>query len=95
MPGFLSQGKGLPLLLNPEYLGINKGQRVPDRYRYLMTPRFLSTPLSLSKFYVFFGGGIYLTEWPIATPNPFLLYPSYHSFQDNPFQDGCRNVRQE
>ena len=30
MPGFLSPGKGVPLLLIPEYSGINKGQRVPD-----------------------------------------------------------------
>ena len=31
MPGFLSPRKGVPLLLIPEYSGINKGQRVPDR----------------------------------------------------------------
>ena len=31
MPGFLSPGKGVPLLLIPEYSGINKGQRIPDR----------------------------------------------------------------
>ena len=31
MPGFLSPGKGVPLLLIPEYSGINNGQRVPDR----------------------------------------------------------------
>ena len=31
MPGFLSPGKGMPLLLIPEYSRINKGQRVPDR----------------------------------------------------------------
>ena len=31
MPGFLSQGRGLPLLLIPEYSGINKEQRIPDR----------------------------------------------------------------
>ena len=31
MPGFLSPGKGGPLLLVPEYSGINKGQRFPDR----------------------------------------------------------------
>ena len=31
MPGFLSPWKGVPLLLIPEYSGINKGQRVPDR----------------------------------------------------------------
>ena len=31
MPGFLSPGKGLPLLLITEYSGINKEQRIPDR----------------------------------------------------------------
>ena len=28
MPGFLSPGKGVPLLLIPEYSGINKGPKV-------------------------------------------------------------------
>ena len=31
MPGFLSPEKGVPLLLIPEYSGINKDQRNPDR----------------------------------------------------------------
>jgi len=31
MSGFLSPGRGLPLLLIPEYSGINKEQRIPDR----------------------------------------------------------------
>ena len=31
MPGFLSPGRGLPLLLIPGYSGINKEQRIPDR----------------------------------------------------------------
>ena len=31
MPGFLSPGRGLALLLIPEYSGINKEQRLPDR----------------------------------------------------------------
>ena len=31
MHAFLGPGKGLPLLLAPEYSGINKGQRVHDR----------------------------------------------------------------
>ena len=31
MPGFLSPRKGVLLLLIPEYSGINKGQRFPDR----------------------------------------------------------------
>ena len=35
MPGFLSPRKSLPLLLIPEYSGINKGQRVPDRSKTL------------------------------------------------------------
>ena len=31
MPRFLSPGKGVPLVLIPEYSGINKDQRIPDR----------------------------------------------------------------
>ena len=31
MAEFLSPGKGVPLLLIPEYSGINKDQRIPDR----------------------------------------------------------------
>ena len=31
MPGSLSSGRGLPLLLTPKYSGVNKEQRVPDR----------------------------------------------------------------
>ena len=31
MPRFLSPRRGLPLLLIPEYSGINKEKRIPDR----------------------------------------------------------------
>ena len=31
MPGFLSPRERVPLLLIPEYSGINKDQRIPDR----------------------------------------------------------------
>ena len=31
MPGFLSPRKGMHLVLIPEYLGIKKDQRIPDR----------------------------------------------------------------
>ena len=31
MPGFLSLGRGLPLLLIPEQSGLNKEQRIHDR----------------------------------------------------------------
>ena len=30
MPESLIPGRGLPLLLNPEYSGINKEQKIPD-----------------------------------------------------------------
>ena len=60
MPGFLSPGKGVPLLLIPEYSGINKGQRVPDRsktaHRKPLVKCFL-TALSSTSFileYLFF-----------------------------------------
>ena len=57
MPGFLSPGKGVPLLLIPEYSGINKGQRVPVRsktahrkplVKCFLTPMNCSTPGSVS-----------------------------------------------
>ena len=48
MPGFLSPREGVPLLLIPEYSGINKGQRVPDRsktaHRKPLVKCFLTTP---------------------------------------------------
>ena len=36
MPGFLSPRKGVPLILIPEYSGINKGQRIPDNSPYFI-----------------------------------------------------------
>ena len=49
MPGFLSPGRGLPLLLIPEYSGINKEQRIPDRsktaHRKPPVKCFLTIPL--------------------------------------------------
>ena len=52
MPGFLSTGKGVPLLLIPEYLGINKGQKVPGRFktahRKSLVKCFLTIPPILS-----------------------------------------------
>ena len=47
MSGFLSPGKGMPLLLTPEYSGMNKGLRVPDRsktaHRKTLVKSFLTT----------------------------------------------------
>ena len=48
MPGSLSHGRGLPLLLIPEYSGINKEQRIPDRsktaHRKPLVKCFLTIP---------------------------------------------------
>ena len=48
MPGFLSPGKGMRLLLIPEYSGINKDQMIPDRsitaHRKPPAKCFLTTP---------------------------------------------------
>ena len=49
MPGFLSPGKGVPLLLIPEYSGINKGQRVPDRSKTAHRKPFVKCFLTLQE----------------------------------------------
>ena len=41
MPGFLSPWRGLPLLLIPEYSGINKEQRILDRSKTAHTGSLL------------------------------------------------------
>ena len=55
MPGFPSPRKVFPLLLIPEYSGINKEQRIPDRsktaprkppVKCFLTTRLLCPPLS-------------------------------------------------
>ena len=52
MPRLLSPRKRVPLLLIPEYLGINKGQRVPGRsktaHRKSLVKCFLTIPPILS-----------------------------------------------
>ena len=47
MPGFLSLRKCMPLLLIPEYSGINKGQRVPDRSKTAHKKPFVKCFLTL------------------------------------------------
>ena len=77
MPRFLSPGKGVPLLLIPEYLGINKGQRVPDRsktaHRKPLVKCFLT--LILNFYFIFlmkkYLPGIYFifghTAWHVGS----------------------------
>ena len=58
MPGFLSPGKGMPLLLIPEYSEINQGQRVPDRsktaHRKPLVKCFLTANTEI-RFIMFFA----------------------------------------
>ena len=67
MPGFLSPGRGLPLLLIPEYSGINKEQRIPDRCktacRKPSVKRFLTIPPIL--FYL--KKGLDQIVWSVLT----------------------------
>jgi len=61
MPGFLSPRRGLPLLLILEYSGINKEQRIPDRFKtahrkppvkcFLTQVRWSGNPISFRIFH--------------------------------------------
>ena len=59
MPGFLSPRKGVPLLLIPEYSGINKGQRVPDRSKTAHRKPLVKCFLT----YAYVGQGVYGKSW--------------------------------
>ena len=63
MPGFLSPRRGLPLLLIPEYSGIKKEQRIPDRsktsHRKPPVKGFLTSCVQL-----------FATPWTIALKTP-------------------------
>ena len=61
MPRFLSSERGLPLLLIPEYSGINKAQRIPDRsktahrkplVKCFLTPIYVICCFSIATFHI-------------------------------------------
>ena len=63
MPGFLSPGRGLPLLLIPEYSGIKKEQRIPDRSKTAhRKPPVKCFPTSCVQ--------LFATPWTIALKTP-------------------------
>ena len=49
-PGFLSPRKGMPLLLIPEYSGINKDQRIPDRPKTALRKPLVKCFLTVKSF---------------------------------------------
>ena len=65
IPGFLSPGRGLPLLLIPEYSGINKELRIPDRSKtahrkpsvkcFLTIELFAFFDIDLHELFAYFG----------------------------------------
>ena len=66
MPGFPSPGKGVPLLLIPEYSGINKGQRVPDRSKTAHRKPLVKCFLTIIR-------GVKAEQNPTLTP-PFFCH---------------------
>ena len=85
MPGFLSPGKGLPLLLIPEYSGINKEQRIPDRSKTAHRKPPVKCFLTLVKNNLSFKKmnfpprfhliifQITLITWSVQFGNPFII----------------------
>ena len=72
MPGFLSPRKDMPLLLIPDYSGINKGHRFPDRsitsHRNSPVKCFLTVHPKGDQSCVFIGKTDIEAETPILWP---------------------------
>ena len=85
MPGFLSPGRGLPLLLIPEYSGINKEQRIPDRsktaHRKPPVKCFLTIPSIL--LYLLKKGLDQMSLVSINQPYRKATVNNKYNYQDN------------
>ena len=75
MPGFLSPGKGEPLLLIPEYSGINKGQRVPDRSKTAHRKPLVKCFLTLYN-YIYYINTFYMTFSDVQSFVKFTCHAS-------------------
>ena len=84
MPEFLSPGKGVPFLLIPEYSGINKDQRIPDRsktaHRKPPVKLFLTIPLF---YYICKKGPDQMSLVSINQPYRKATINSKYSYQEN------------
>ena len=87
MPRFLSAGKGVPLLLIPEYSGINKGQRVPDRsktaHRKPLVKCFLTIPPILLYLLKKKKGRDQMSLVSINQPYRKAMINNKYNYQDN------------
>ena len=86
MPGFLSPGKGVPLLLIPEYSGINKGQRVPDRSKTAHRKPFVKCFQTVVIVQLLSHVQFFVTQWAEARQAP----PSPGIYSNScPLSQGC------
>ena len=69
MPGFFSPRKCVPFLLIPEYSGINKGQRVPDRSKTAHRKPLVKC---------------FLTPWRGAWQSPLIFFPGESYWTEEP-----------
>ena len=85
MPGFLSPEKGVPLLLIPEYSGINKGQRFLDRsimaHRKPPVKCFLT--IFLKFYYICKKGPDQISLVSINQPYRKATINNKYNYQDN------------
>ena len=77
MPVFLSPRKGVPFLLVPEYSGINKDQRIPDRSKTAHRKSPVKYFLTISHFL----NDFVLKYLAISLEPLIFLMPTY-SFED-------------
>ena len=86
MPAFLSPGKGMPLLLIPEYSGINKGRRVPDRSKTAHRKPFVKCFLTLPPILLYFlkeKGPDQMSFVSINQPYRKAMINSRYNYQEN------------
>ena len=85
MLGFLSPGRGLPLLLIPEYSGLNKEERIPDRSKTAHRKPPVKCFLESSPYFIIFvkKGLDQMSLVSINQPYRKVTVNNKYNFQDN------------
>ena len=85
MPGFLSPVKGLSLILNPEYSGGNKEQRIPDRSKtaHRKPPVKCFQTISPILFYLYKKNPDQMSLVSINQPYRKVMISKKYNYQDN------------
>ena len=82
MPGFFSPGRGLPLLI-PEYSGINKEQRIPDRSKTARRKPPVKCFLTVPPVYYICKSPDQLSLFSINQPYRKATINNKYNYQDN------------